>query len=146
MSWRIQHLGPAEIDQAVELVARSLPQGWSPAAVAHALESATARVVWALDAGRRPVGIVLARCVLDLLEIDQVGVLPEARRAGAATAMLESLLRQGAAEGLVEARLELAESNTAASGLYARLGFVVVGRRARYYPDGDAALLLSRSI
>lgn len=146
MTWRIQTVGPEGVDRAAELVARSLPRGWGPAAVARALEAPIARVVWALDDGERPVGIVLARRVLDLLEIDQVGVLPEARRSGAATAMLEALLRSGSAEGLLEARLELAESNAPARGLYHRLGFVVVGRRARYYPDGDDALLLSRSV
>jgi ribosomal-protein-alanine N-acetyltransferase len=48
--------------------------------------------------------------------------------------------------GLAEARLELAASNDPARGLYERLGFMVVGRRKRYYPDGDDALLLSRMI
>jgi ribosomal-protein-alanine N-acetyltransferase len=146
MTWRIEPVGPEEVDRVVELVARSLPRGWGATAVARALEAPIARVVWALDAGERPVGIVLGRRVVDLLEIDQVGVLPEARRSGAATAMLEALLGRGTAEGLVEARLELADSNAAARGLYDRLGFVVVGRRARYYPDGDDALLLSRSL
>ncbi len=144
--WRVRTVGPEGVDRAVDLVARSLPGGWGPVAVAGALEAPMARVVWALGPGERPLGIVLARRVVDLLEIDQVGVLPEARRSGAATAMIEALIRGGTAEGLVEARLELAESNAAARALYDRLGFVVVGRRARYYPDGDDALLLSRSL
>lgn len=146
MTWRIQTVGPEASDRAAEVIARSLPRGWGPAVVARALKAPITRGVWALDGGERPVGIVLARRVLDLLEIDQLGVLPEARRTGAATAMLAALLRQAVAEGLVEAQLELAESNAAARGLYDRLGFVVVGRRARYYPDGDDALLLSRSL
>ena len=50
--------------------------------------------------------------------------------------MLAALLRRGTAEDLVETRLEFAESNAAARGSDDRPGFVVVGRRARYYPDG----------
>jgi len=38
--------------------------------------------------------------------------------------------------------LEVKEGNTAAVRLYRRLGFVEVGRRAKYYTDGSAALLM----
>jgi ribosomal-protein-alanine N-acetyltransferase len=42
-------------------------------------------------------------------------------------------------------QLELAATNAPALALYQGLGFVVVGRRSRYYPDGEDALLLSRT-
>jgi ribosomal-protein-alanine N-acetyltransferase len=42
--------------------------------------------------------------------------------------------------------LEVAESNVGARALYARAGLVEVGRRARYYPDGGAALVMARPL
>lgn len=36
------------------------------------------------------------------------------------------------------------ESNEAAIALYARSGFVEVGRRKRFYPDGEGAVLMNR--
>ena len=58
--------------------------------------------------------------------------------------LLVALCEAEGGAGLAEARLELSAQNAAAAGLYAALGFVVVGRRPRYYPGGSDALLLSR--
>ncbi|MFP6654888.1 MAG: hypothetical protein VCB25_04625 [Myxococcota bacterium] len=64
-------------------------------------------------------------------EIQEVGLSP-------------SQTTEEARSGEMETRLELATANRAASQLTQGLGFVVVGRRKRYYPDGDEASLLSR--
>jgi ribosomal-protein-alanine N-acetyltransferase len=40
-------------------------------------------------------------------------------------------------------QLEVRASNQPARALYARAGFVVDGRRPRYYPDGEDAVLMS---
>ncbi len=88
----------------------------------------------------------MARRIADLLEIDLVGVRAEHRRAGIARSLLAGLIEEETEMSLAEARLELAASNDAARALYLGLGFMVVGRRKRYYPDGDDALLLSRMI
>jgi ribosomal-protein-alanine N-acetyltransferase len=126
-----------------ELLAGSFERSWGDEALRSALSGSSARVVVAVDGAERVVGVVLARRVADLLEIDQVGVLPSDRRRGAAAALLIALLDSARVDGACEARLELAAGNTAALRLYEGLGFVVVGRRARYYPDGDDALLLT---
>jgi ribosomal protein S18 acetylase RimI-like enzyme len=55
------------------------------------------------------------------------------------------LIEAERAEGMRAVELELAASNDAARALYEGLGFVVVGRRSRYYPDGDDALLLTKA-
>lgn len=91
-----------------------------------------------------PIGFVLARRILELVEIDLVGVAPTHRRRGLARELLGDLLRTEREAGAREARLELAEGSAAARALYEGLGFVVVGRRARYYPGGEDALLLTR--
>ena len=144
LDWRVQRIGPEAFDSVAEVLAASFEQSWGQEAIRGAL---TGKGVWAAlirgDSGE-PVAVLLARQVADLLEIDQVAVVPAHRRRGAATAMLEVVLEGARAEGIAEARLELASSNSEARGLYEELGFVVVGKRARYYPDGDDALLLTR--
>ncbi len=145
----IRRAGAGDLARLRELVGASLPAAdrWGEAALAGALGAREARA-WLALAGESPedaaIGFVLARRIVDLLEIDLVGVSPPARRRGVASRLLARLLEAEAREGLAEARLELSAQNTAAAGLYAALGFVVVGRRPRYYPDGSDALLLSR--
>ncbi|MHA7839172.1 MAG: GNAT family N-acetyltransferase, partial [bacterium] len=142
MEWRVHRVGGESVDRVADLIAASLPGGWGHSSVASALDQTGSFARWVLDEEGRAVGVVLARRILDGLEIDQVGVLPSARRQGAARALMTRLLDENREAGLIEALLELAESNLPARALYAGLGFVVVGRRARYYPGGDDALLL----
>lgn len=149
----IRRAGPGDLDRLLGLVRACFEEGWGAASLAGALSAGEARAWIAVEADRASptaepaaIGFVLARRILDLLEIDLVGVRPDARRLGLAGDLLETLLATEARTGLVEARLELSTANEPASRLYAGLGFVVVGRRPRYYPDGTDALLLSRSL
>jgi ribosomal protein S18 acetylase RimI-like enzyme len=126
------------------LIADSQQRGWSAPTIAAAVEIPEARVRLARGRDGAPLGFVLARRIVDLLEIDLVGVRAGHRRCGIARSLLSGLIEDEAEMGLAEARLELAASNDPACELYLGLGFMVVGRRTRYYPDGDDALLLSR--
>lgn len=147
MEGLIRRAGSDDLEALGRVVRTCFADGWGEAALASALSARGARAWLALDdagAGCAVIGFVLARRIADLVEIDLVGVDPAARRGGVAARLLRRLLETERGEGLAEARLELSADNAAAAGLYAALGFVVVGRRPRYYPDGSDALLLSR--
>ena len=144
LEWYIRSGIPSEFGRLEALIVASVERGWGTDSISSAVVASGARVRLAQARDGELLGFVLARRILDLLEIDLVGVLPEHRRCGIANAQLDGLIEDEAGKGLVEARLELAASNDPASCLYAGLDCVVVGRRTRYYPDGDDALLLSR--
>ncbi|MEZ4330922.1 MAG: GNAT family N-acetyltransferase [Myxococcota bacterium] len=152
MAGRIRRVEGGDLGQLVALVGACFEPAWSEAALRSALAAPGARAWIAERAASGPgggagsVGFVLARKIVDGIEIDLVGVVPAARRGGVAGALLRTALAGAAREGCVEARLELSARNEAAAKLYAALGFVVVGRRPRYYPDGSDALLLSRAL
>lgn len=93
-----------------------------------------------LGVGSPLVGFVCAWAVLDELHLLQIGVEPHARRGGLARALHAALLV--AARGRASAGwLEVRADNGAAIAFYERLGWVGVGRRPRYYADGEDALL-----
>ncbi len=144
MWWRENPSIPRRV---ADLVARAMPHPWSQAQLDSALASENACLEVAAEVGsERLVGLVLGRTLgADLVEIDLVAVASESRRRGRGRALLEEFIALRQARGIREFRLELAASNVAAMGLYSAVGFVVVGRRARYYPDGDDALLLTRA-
>ena len=81
--------------------------------------------------------------VLDELHINNLAVTPASRGAGAGTALLHAVLREGARMGARRATLEVRQSNEAARRLYERLGFSVAGVRRGYYtkPVEDALVL-----
>jgi ribosomal-protein-alanine N-acetyltransferase len=95
--------------------------------------------------GGMPVGFALARDLGGEGEILSLGVLPDCRRLGIGWALLRAVIDEAARRELPSIVLEVADDNAAARGLYARAGFVAVGRRPRYYRRGgetiDALLL-----
>ena len=76
----------------------------------------------------------------DLLTI---ATIPSARGRGIASLMLIELVSTAREVGCPDVLLEVRQSNEAAQRLYARHGFVTIGRRRRYYqaPPEDAVVM-----
>lgn len=75
-----------------------------------------------------------------------IDVDPGMRREGIGGALMRALevrLSAGGAESLL---LEVAERNVSAYRFYSRLGYVPTGRFARYYPDGDGAIVMEKAL
>lgn len=89
-------------------------------------------------------GMVVGRVAAGEAEVLTLAVLPARRRAGVGAALLAAAAGLAAGLGAGEMFLEVSEANAAARALYARGGFVEVGRRGRYYADGSDALVLRR--
>jgi ribosomal-protein-alanine N-acetyltransferase len=87
-------------------------------------------------------GMLLARLTADEAEILTLAVAPAARRGGIGATLLDRAMRRAAAAGAGAMFLEVASGNLPARALYEKAGFVRVGRRARYYPNGGDALVL----
>jgi ribosomal-protein-alanine N-acetyltransferase len=87
-------------------------------------------------------GMVLARIAGEEAEVLTLAVLPANWRGGLGGALLDATLREIRNRGARAVFLEVSEANQAARGLYTAAGFVEVGRRRRYYPDGTDALVL----
>ena len=93
-------------------------------------------------ADERVVGFASARVAPGRAEILTVAVDPDHRRRGAGRALVTGLVRALAGRGAEEVTLEVRVGNHAARDLYREVGFVTVGRRPRYYPDGEDALVM----
>lgn len=64
------------------------------------------------------------------------------RQRGLGKLVLQSLLEEAYQRQLERATLEVRASNTIAINLYSQFGFEEAGRRKRYYPDREDALIL----
>lgn len=117
------------------------PAPWSAEAVASTLTRPTTRAWIACD-GARPVGHLVASVVADVGEVLTVGVVPDARRRGWGTALLEACLDHWREVGVTEGFLEVRVGNARALALYERAGWLRVGWRRGYYADGEDAVLL----
>ena len=89
------------------------------------------------------VGFCSCWLVVDEWHINNLGVMPAARRRGVARTLLRHVMDEGARLGALRATLEVRRSNDAARALYAAAGFLEAGVRRAYYttPIEDAIVL-----
>ena len=126
-----------------EIHGAAFPPGERWGADAMALQLALPGVIALID----PRGaMVMARIAADEAEILTLAVHPHARRQGLARALLHEAATMLDAQGATALFLEVALRNTAARALYAAAGFAEVGRRRRYYADGDDAMVMRRTL
>ena len=97
----------------------------------------------AVDAGGAVLGYVGMMHVLDEGYISNVAVAPAYRRQGVAGTLISALTARAEELGLAFVTLEVRAGNEPAKALYAKHGFVPVGRRKNYYdlPKEDAILM-----
>ena len=91
-------------------------------------------------------GMIIARTVADEAEILTLAVHPGARGKGIGALLVDAAARHALDAGAARMYLEVSEANLAARALYLGAGFVQVGLRRDYYPDGADALVLSRGL
>lgn len=79
-------------------------------------------------------------------DITNIAVLPEYRRQGIGSRLIEAVIKQAAELELELLTLEVRRSNIAAQMLYSKYGFEIIGERKRYYSDNceDALIMTKR--
>lgn len=146
---RLAQATPGEIPEVADLAAATLREAWSAEGFAAARRQPGAMLLVAravAGAGAPLLGFLAAQRVLDELHVFALATRPEARRRGIARALLACALDSARSAGARVALLEVRASNVAACAFYTRYGFRVVGRRPRYYADGEDALLMDHQL
>ena len=90
-------------------------------------------------------GFIVYRIAVDECEIITIGVNPEMRRMGIASAMIGIIEKTLKNQNVRKIFLEVASTNEPAKKLYKNLGFKTVGLRPKYY-DGVDAILMAKDL
>lgn len=143
-------LAPAHAEACATLHAASFAHGWS-AVDFERLIAARSSFGDAAFAGTMLAGFILSRGAAGEAEVLTIAVATAWRRRGIGRGLLDRHRGRLVAAGCTTLFLEVGEDNTAAKRLYARTGFVEVGRRAAYYAPRPgqapaAALVLRRAL
>lgn len=128
----IEAAPPAACELLASLHARAFPKPWSAAEIAKLMEN---QAVFALlhGDGAEAQGFVMGWAAAGDAEVLTVAVAPEARRRGFGAALVTAAAVAALVRGAKSIHLEVAEDNTAARALYAKLGYAEAGRRSAYY-------------
>ncbi|MEZ0320273.1 MAG: ribosomal protein S18-alanine N-acetyltransferase [Pyrobaculum sp.] len=146
-----------DLNDLISINRKVLPENYPPWFFLEHLEQFPKAFIVAEISGK-VVGYVMSRVEYGWSNLTQgkpvkkghivsVGVLPEARRLGIATAMMSRAMKaMKVFYGASEVYLEVRVSNTPAISLYEKLGYKVVGRVPRYYSDGEDAYIMACSL
>ncbi|MDO4290440.1 MAG: tRNA (adenosine(37)-N6)-threonylcarbamoyltransferase complex transferase subunit TsaD [Eggerthellaceae bacterium] len=127
---------------------------WNEALVADELGRAD-RVWWAayaadpsapLPADAPLVGYAGGWVVDGDVQILKVGVAPDARRRGIAAELVARVAADARNLGARTSSLEVRAGNTGAQAFYETLGYASLGKRPRYYSDGEDALIMKAGV
>lgn len=86
------------------------------------------------------------RCVMDECELLLIGVAPEIRRTGTASALITIIEKEIKKQCINKIFLEVSAINIPAINLYKKLGYSEIGIRKKYYEDGSDAILMAKEI
>lgn len=139
---------PEDAAALSQLHTASFADGWSEADFATWLARAEGFAVLATRE-REAVAFGIGLAAGDDAELLTIATAPNERRAGWARQIFLALDEEAARRGLKRWVLEVARNNPPAIGLYKSSGFVEIGVRKAYYPQGEDrvdALVLSRTV
>jgi ribosomal protein S18 acetylase RimI-like enzyme len=90
--------------------------------------------------------LVLQRTDSPAARLYSIAISPAARGQGLGSKLLHKAEALAREQGSTAMRLEVAAGNTAAIGLYQKLGYRVFGRKPVYYEDGQDALRMHKPL
>ena len=130
------------VSQIAQLETLCFSDPWSEKSIASELDNHLAYWLVALE-GDTVAGYIGSQTVMEETDMMNVAVHPDHRRKGIAEALVNALVEALKERGSHSLTLEVRASNEPAQKLYEKLGFVLVGRRPRYYrnPREDALIL-----
>ena len=148
--WLFLPFCPEDLEAVVTIEAQSFAQPWKRRTLEAELAS-PGSLAFVLKPPERAAqsdvaAYIFLRRLMDEVHIMKLAVTPEHRRQGLATRLVEQALAEARRVSGTRAILEVRPTNTAAIGLYTRLGFRRIGARKRYYgPTGEDALVMAKN-
>jgi [ribosomal protein S18]-alanine N-acetyltransferase len=136
---------PADLGAVHKLETASFPAPWRREFFESELR-ASGRLSLVATRRRQVIGYVFAMWIFDEMHINKIAVLPDERRQGVADALMDRCLAFAREHGVTTMSLEVRQTNSGAIGFYKHLGFESSYVRPRYYPDGEAAVVMTRRI
>lgn len=141
----IEPATPADVDGVHRIEAASFPAPWRREFFASELTSDHRFNIVAKRDGA-VIGYLFSMWIFDELHVNKIAVDAGFRRQGIADQLMARCLEFARANGVHTISLEVRHSNKGAQEFYRHLDFAKSYMRARYYPDGESAVVMTRVV
>ena len=134
-----------DVSSVLSIERASTPSPWSEDAFHVELRNAAARC--RVAGGPEGVaGFLIAWHLPGESQVAELGVHPDFRRRGLGRSLVRDAVGEALSRKASVVTLEVRAGNAAGIALYAGEGFVVVGRRPKYYEDREDAVLMEKKL
>src|SRR5262249_22570001 len=141
----IAPVSAADLDAVHRLETLCFPAPWRREFFDNEM-SAAGRFNLVAKRGQRVVGYLFAMWFFDEMHVNKIAVAEDQRRRGIALRLMEECMDFAVMHEVRTISLEVRESNVGAQEFYGRLDFERLYVRPRYYPDGEAAVIMVREL
>ena len=135
----------SDLDAIHRLEAASFPSPWRREFFESEINGES-RLHFVARRGATIVGYVFAMWFFDEMHVNKIAVAERERRKGVADALMQRCLEFARENGITTISLEVRQSNRGAQAFYKHLDFDAMYVRPRYYPDGEAAVVMVREL
>ena len=136
---------PGDLEAVHRLEMKAFPSPWRREFFESELWG-NSRLSLAAKRGKHILGYVFAMWFFDEMHVNKIAVEEHERRRGIALRLMEQCMDFAAMHEIRTISLEVRESNAVAQEFYRRLDFEPLYVRPRYYPDGEAAVIMVREL
>ena len=141
----IDDMTEGDLDEVFEIEKASFPDPWSVNLFKAELQNPhsfnlIARLKSLSD--KSVAAYIVYWIAADEMQILDLAVDKRLRRQGLGRFLIKSALKRANDNGAIHAFLEVREENKAAISLYKTLGFAEIGKRKKYYKDGEDAIVM----
>jgi len=145
MTITVRKMSPADIAAVVGIDQASFSLPWPENSYRYEVQyNNAARCLVAEESDHEIVAMIVSWIIVDELHIATIATRQDRRRQGVGSRLLQEALDDGRRCGARRAFLEVRAGNAAAQEMYRKFGFMITGRRPKYYKDnGEDAVLMT---
>ena len=140
-------LGILDLKSCIELDQKSLNGLWTKSQWEKELTNGKRICIGVLDQEtKKLLGLASAWKVIDELHITSLAVYPEHQRKGLGKLLMADLIKRSKSILIHHIYLEVKDNNEPAKAFYKSMGFEIVGKRLKFYKDGNDALIFKKHL
>ena len=136
---------PGDVDEVHALETRAFPAPWRREFFESEVQASGRFNLVAMRDGKLA-GYLFAMWFFDEMHVNKIAVEERERRKGIAAELMDKCIRFARANRIKSISLEVRKSNAGAQGFYKTLDFTASYTRPRYYPDGEAAVVMMKHL
>jgi len=136
---------PGDVDEVHALEMRAFPAPWRRDFFESELR-ASGRFNLIARRGGKLIGYLFSMWFFDEMHVNKIAVAEQERRKGIAAELMDKCIRFARANRINSISLEVRKSNSGAQEFYRTLDFTPSYTRPRYYPDGEAAVVMMKHL